>query len=91
MKYISLVIFVLLLSCQEKDNRICYDCTITYVITTDVPVDGYPSVSTVDIELCDATPEQVDDFEEASSGTETAVVNGILYTQNYTTRCVLRQ
>ncbi|HSL87583.1 MAG TPA: hypothetical protein VK861_11650 [Bacteroidales bacterium] len=48
-------------------------------------------MSTVDIELCDVTPEQVDDFEEASSGTETAVINGVLYTQNYTTRCVLRQ
>ena len=91
MRYIALIIYVLLLSCQKQETEICYDCKVTYVISTDVPVDGYPSVSTVDIELCDVTPEQVDDFEEASSGTETAVINGVLYTQNYTTRCVLRQ
>lgn len=91
MKYIALIILVLLLSCKKGDNRICYDCTITYVITTSVPVDGYPSISKVDVELCDVTPEQAADFEQASSGSETAVINDVLYTQTYTTRCLLRQ
>jgi len=91
MKYLVLIFFLLIVSCTKKDNTICYDCKITYVITTNVPVDGYPSISTIDIELCDVTSEEAAEFEQASSGSETAVINEITYTQTYTTRCVLRQ
>jgi hypothetical protein len=90
MKFIALIILVLLLSCSKKDTRVCYNCTITYIMTTDTPVDGYPYTTNVDVEICDVTLEQVDEFEKTNKGSESYVIGGITYSYSYSTKCVVK-
>ncbi len=90
MKYFALIILVLLLSCTKKDKPDCYVCTITFIMTTDVPVDGYPAVTSQDVELCDVTLEQVIAFEETNKGAESAVIGGVTYSSSYSTHCAVK-
>jgi hypothetical protein len=87
MKYLALIFLVFLLSCSEKDTRDCSTCTTTYNITTDVPVSGYPATTTVDVELCDVTSEQIYNYEQTTKGSESSVVGNVTYTSNFSTKC----
>jgi len=87
LKYAALIIVVLLLSCSKKDASVCYTCTITYIMTTDVPVDGYPTTSNFDVEICNVTLEEVYKFEAATQASDTAVIQGVTYSSSYSTKC----
>lgn len=87
MKPFILIIFLLLVSCTKSENKNCVVCRITYIMTTDVPVEGYPSTSTVEVELCNQTTEQIKQFEETNKGSEAAVIGGVTYSSSYSTKC----
>jgi hypothetical protein len=87
-RFIGFIFLVLLLlSCSKKDTRVCYTCSITYIMTADPPVDGYPTMTSMDVEICDVTLEQVYEFEATTHGSDTAVIQGVTYRSSYTTRC----
>ena len=90
MKYFALMILVLLLSCTKKDTSECYVCSITYIMTTDVPVDGYPSTTSINVDLCDVTIEQVRDFEQVNKGSETALIGNVTYSSSFSTQCAVK-
>lgn len=87
LKLMPLLVVVLFLSCSKKDTKICYTCTITYITTTDIPVEGFPQISSMDVEICEVTIEEVHEFEEKAKGSETAVIDNVTYTTNYSTKC----
>lgn len=90
-RFIGLILLVLLfLSCSKKDTRICYTCTITYISTTDVPVEGFPQISSMDVEICEVTIEEVHDFEDKTKGSESVVIDEITYTTSYSTKCQIK-
>ena len=56
-------------------------------MTTDVPVEGYPATTTMDVELCNQTIEQIKQFEVTNKGSEVAVIGGVTYSSSYSTKC----
>jgi hypothetical protein len=87
-RFIGLIVLILLLlSCSKEDTRICYTCTITYITSTDSAVEGFPQFSSMDVEICDVTIEEVHDFEDKSKGSDSFVIEGITYTTSYSTKC----
>ncbi|MFO7622003.1 MAG: hypothetical protein R6W81_12180 [Bacteroidales bacterium] len=88
MQYFALILLILFVSCAKKDVRDCNICNITYVMTTDVPVDGYPSTTTMEVELCNQTTDQLKQFEQTNRGSETAVIGGVTYSSSYSTVCI---
>jgi len=87
MKYLALLILVFLLSCKKGDTDNCVECRITYLVTTDVPVEGYPLTTTTTVEICNVTDEEITSFEQSCHGTETVVVENVTYTSSYSTVC----
>ena len=90
MKYFALMILVLLLSCTKKDTSDCYVCSITYIMITDVPVDGYPSTTSINVDLCDVTLAQVSQFEQTNKGSESAVIGNVTYSSSFSTQCAVK-
>lgn len=92
MKYLKLFVFIALLwACSDKkDTDDCYECIITWIITTDVPVSGYPAMTTTTHELCNVTPDDVKEFELTNRGSESNTVGNITYTSNYSTKCTYK-
>jgi hypothetical protein len=90
LKYFLLTAIVLFLSCTKKDTRICYTCTITYITSTSVPVDGFPQISTMDVEICEVTIEEVHEFEEKTKGSESVILEDVTYTTSYSTKCQVK-
>lgn len=90
MKYFALILLMLFFSCTKKDSRNCFVCTITYVMTTDAPVDGYPATTAMEVELCDVTTEQLQEFEETNKGSESAVIGGVTYSSSFSTTCAYK-
>ncbi len=88
MQYFALILLVLFISCAKKDVRDCNICKITYVMTTDSPVDGYPATTTMEVELCNQTTDQLKQFEQTNRGSETAVIGGVTYSSSYSTVCI---
>jgi len=86
-KYLLFLLFLLAFSCKKDDPDNCYICTTTYTITTDVPVTGYPATTSIDVTLCDITPEQITDYEEINKGSDTQTVGGITYSDYHNTAC----
>lgn len=88
MKYVRIIILTgLLFSCSDEKQSDCYKCVITYILTTDVPVSGYPTTTSTDYDLCDITAEQAEYFEETNKGTESTVIGNITYTSKFSTVC----
>ena len=90
LKLIPFIVLVLFLSCTKKDTRICYTCTITYITSTSVPVEGFPQISSMDVEICEVTIEEVHEFEEKTKGSESVVIEDVTYTTSYTTKCQVK-
>ena len=89
MKYILLVSLLLIFSCEKKAE--CYKCTTTHLTTTSAPIDGYPKLYLGDtVELCDKDTAQIAEYEQLHKGTNTAIVEGVIYTYSYETECYLR-
>ena len=59
-------------------------------MTTDVPVDGYPTISSFDVEICNVTLEEVYEFEAATHASDTAVIQGVTYFSSYSTKCQVK-
>jgi len=90
-RFIALIVLILLLvSCSKKDTRTCYTCTIRYVTSTNVAVEGFPQFSSFDVELCEVTIDEVHDFEEKTKGSESAVLEDVTYTTSYSTKCQVK-
>lgn len=80
-------IILLFISCKKDKGYECYSCKTTYMVTTDVPVDGYPATTEMVVEICNVTEEQVLEYEHLNSGSETAVINNVTYSSTYSTIC----
>jgi len=87
MKYLALLILVLLLSCKKDDDNNCVECRITYLVTTSVPVEGYPLTTTTTVEICDVTDEEITAFEQSCHGADTVVTENVTYISRYSTVC----
>ncbi len=57
------------------------------MVTTDVPVDGYPATTEMVVDICNVTEEQVREYELLNRGSETAVINNVTYSSTYSTIC----
>lgn len=80
----------LILACSDKDREDCYECVITWTISTDVFVDGYPSTTTTTHNLCNVSHEQVELFEQTNRGSESTKVDNVTYTSNHFTKCTYK-
>lgn len=91
MKYLKYLIFTgLLCACSDKNNNDCYTCIITWNITTDFPVEGYPATTNTTHKLCNVSEEEVKIFEQTNRGSETNVVGNVTYTSNHSTKCTYK-
>ncbi len=79
-----------LFACSDKNEDDCYECVITWIISTSVPVEGYPSTTTTPYDLCKVTKDQVELFEQTNKGSETNVVGNVTYTSNHFTKCTYK-
>jgi len=82
-----LLLVLLVSSCKKDDPENCYICTTTYTITTDVPVSGYPATTSIDVELCDITQEQITEYEQVNKGSDTQTIGGVTYSDYHSTVC----
>lgn len=83
----AVLIFLFFLSCKKDKEFECYTCKTTYIVTTDVPVEGYPATTTMEVDICNVTEEQVRDYELINRGSETSVINNVTYSSTYSTIC----
>jgi hypothetical protein len=85
------MLLVFLLSCTKKDNDTCYTCTTTWIVTADSQVSGFPRMTTTSVELCNSTSDQISAYENATQGSESNVVDNVLYTSSHSTKCAANQ
>lgn len=83
----AVLVILFFLSCKKDKEFECYTCKTTYLVTTDVPVDGYPASTTMEVEICNVTEEQVRDYELLNKGSDISVINNVTYTSTYSTVC----
>lgn len=89
MKKLVFVFMVILFSCSDETE--CYICNTTHVITTSVPVVGYPKITEgSELEICDST-EGIAIYENANKGASSQTNSqGIIITDTYSTECLLK-
>ena len=88
--FLYLLLAASLFACSDKNMDDCYECVITWFITSSVPVEGYPATTTTTHELCNVSPDQVELFEQTNKGSESSVVGNVTYTSNHSTKCTYK-
>jgi hypothetical protein len=91
MKYLLFIFLAVLLSCTKEDSSNCSVCTTTWIISTDLYVEGFPKMTTSTVELCDLTSDQLSAFEEATQSSESNTVDNVVYSSSHSTRCTAKQ